>query len=750
MGNAAGKREEEAAHLTHGKQRENKQVFGESVDLDDDFKAPVFPKSDTVRSFLKESLSGNLIHEFLSNNARDRLISAMQIQRSPCGIGIIQQGDIGDYFYVVEEGTVAFVVDGVKVGSCTAGSCFGELALLYDCPRAATCLAETETVLWKVDRTTFQQMIVNIVKKESQGIREVLKNVSFLSGLDDSTITQIADALTPMSCKKDKRIVEKGEIGKVFYIIKSGTLKLHDIGSGESQFADHNLGPGDFFGERALICGEPRAANCTAVTDCEMLCLTRELFNTTIGNGESLFKNSTRQQILSSVTSFSDANLEQHEIKAIIKLFKEQVFSKGAELIREGEPLKYKQGIYIVEDGHVRIMDSNGTITKLQKGDHFGGQTIKDGEDSVSDRTILFLQNTTCAVLSKKDIETVIPISRLGVAQSFSNSLTDISLYDLTLYRVLGAGSFGKVRLVSHNKTKKPYALKILSKVQILQCKQSKAVIREKNIMASIRHPLIVELFAVFQDENHLYLALDLVQGGELFSVIHSKSNRDSCAGVDFSSAQFYAACILECLSYLHHRYICYRDLKPENILIGKEGYCKLIDFGFAKVVVDKTYTLCGTPEYLAPEILLSKGHSKGVDYWGLGVLIYELLAGYTPFFFANRDQVTMYKMIIKSKFTFPETFASESKDIIKRLLVRQQSRRFGCLANQDIDVRQHVFFSGISFRRVYQKKIQAPWLPKIKGDLDPSNYRTYSNLETDEETPRILTPDEQAQFGDF
>jgi protein kinase A len=163
-----------------------------------------------------------------------------------------------------------------------------------------------------------------------------------------------------------------------------------------------------------------------------------------------------------------------------------------------------------------------------------------------------------------------------------------IRFKDLVKFRILGVGTFGKVWLVSHKRSGTPYALKLLSKREIIGHHQVEGVIREKNIMASLDHPFVVNLVSTFQDERNLYMLIELVQGGELFSVIHTET-RD---GIPNGNSRFYAACILESLAHLHHRSICYRDLKPENILIDSKGYCVLVDLGFAKIVVDKTYTL--------------------------------------------------------------------------------------------------------------------------------------------------------------
>jgi protein kinase A len=324
-----------------------------------------------------------------------------------------------------------------------------------------------------------------------------------------------------------------------------------------------------------------------------------------------------------------------------------------------------------------------------------------------------------------------------------------IKIKDLAKFRILGVGTFGKVWLVSHKKTHVPYALKMLNKREIIGHHQVDGVIREKNIMSSIDHPFVVNLICTFQDDRSLYMLIELVQGGELFSVIHTET-RD---GVPNANSRFYAACILESLSHLHHRHICYRDLKPENILIDSKGYCVLVDLGFAKIVMDKTYTLCGTPEYLAPEIILSKGHDKGVDYWAFGVLIYEMLVGRSPFYAYGTDQVSLFKRIVQVKYSFPPggIVNEVAQDLIQRLIVRRQANRFGCLARGDMDIRDHSWFSVIDTDKLLNKKIQSPWTPQIKDPLDASHFDSYRHVENEPPSNKPhLTSSQQELFGEF
>jgi protein kinase A len=170
----------------------------------------------------------------------------------------------------------------------------------------------------------------------------------------------------------------------------------------------------------------------------------------------------------------------------------------------------------------------------------------------------------------------------------------------------------------------------------------------------------------------------------------------------------------LSVFEYLHAKNIVYRDLKPENIMIADDGYLKLIDYGFAKVVTKRTYTICGTPEYIAPEILLNSGHSKPVDWWTFGILVYEMHAGFAPF--TDDDPLQIYKKIINTKPKYPDGFDKELKSLIKHLLRRDLSKRYGNLVNGIADIKGHRFFTSIDWNALLSKKIDAPWVPTLKA----------------------------------
>jgi serine/threonine protein kinase len=304
----------------------------------------------------------------------------------------------------------------------------------------------------------------------------------------------------------------------------------------------------------------------------------------------------------------------------------------------------------------------------------------------------------------------------------------------------------------SYNLWQYVYALKAISKVKILDAKLEKAVLREKDLLCLLNHPFILNLVASYQDAENLYLLLPLVLGGELYSLLDKK--RRNGRGMDNNVVAFYAACIFEALKHFHFGHsIAYRDLKLENILIDEKGYCKVIDLGFAKVVIGKTYTLCGTPEMLAPEIIMSKGHDHAVDYWAYGVIVYELLVGHTPFYERGSSQIDMFKRIVLVKYSIPEFVSDAAKSMIEKLLIRQQSLRLGNLANGYVDIKDQAWFheSGIDFKKVLKRQVDAPWIPEIHNSLDTSNFDDLSGLVHNHPSVyRPLTRQEHELFKDF
>ncbi|CAO3609702.1 unnamed protein product [Cunninghamella blakesleeana] len=290
-----------------------------------------------------------------------------------------------------------------------------------------------------------------------------------------------------------------------------------------------------------------------------------------------------------------------------------------------------------------------------------------------------------------------------------------------TLMNTLGTGTFGRVYLAKEKNQNKVITVKVLKKSDVVRLKQVEHINSERLVLSQIRFPFIVQLYCTFQDQQFLYMVHEFVQGGELFKLLRKNKRFPD------HTAKFYAGEVLLAIEYLHSKDIIYRDLKPENILIDAHGHIKIIDFGFAKYVHDITWTLCGTPDYLAPEVIQSRGYGKAVDWWSLGILIFEMLAGHPPFF--DEDHLKLYEKILSGRIKWPSHFDTNAKDLLKKLLTSDLSKRYGNLKKGSEDIKKHPWFEGIDFQRLLSKKIRPPFIPEIQGDVDSSHFDKYKEV---------------------
>ncbi|XP_035779501.1 cAMP-dependent protein kinase catalytic subunit alpha-like isoform X2 [Anopheles albimanus] len=305
--------------------------------------------------------------------------------------------------------------------------------------------------------------------------------------------------------------------------------------------------------------------------------------------------------------------------------------------------------------------------------------------------------------------------------------------------RILGSGAFGVV-LVKRKTNGEFFAMKILSKDKIIRQKQLQHTVSEKRILQSVHFPFVVRLETCFKDNSYIYLVMPFVNGGELFTVLRS------CGKFSEHQAIFYGAQVALALEYLHSCGLVYRDLKPENLLLDYRGYVKMTDFGFCKQVKERTWTLCGTPEYLAPEIIQAKGYGKSVDWWSYGVLLYEMSAGYSPFYVQSGNQMAMFERICKEKYKFPKHFHSDLSNLIQNLLQTDLSRRYGNLRNGTDDIKQHRWFKSVNWYALLNRDLIAPYVPKLEGPGDASLFDFH-----DEVSLKIASRCEYAkEFADF
>eukprot|EP01088_Endostelium_zonatum_P001106 TRINITY_DN1138_c0_g1_i1.p1 TRINITY_DN1138_c0_g1~~TRINITY_DN1138_c0_g1_i1.p1 ORF type:complete len:786 (-),score=193.53 TRINITY_DN1138_c0_g1_i1:234-2591(-) len=343
-------------------------------------------------------------------------------------------------------------------------------------------------------------------------------------------------------------------------------------------------------------------------------------------------------------------------------------------------------------------------------------------------------------------------IGKLRIKVDYNNIKERVKFEDFELIKVVGRGSFGKVIQVRKTDTNRIYAMKILKKETVISHDAIKHTLSERNVLRRLNHPFIVCLKYSFQTEKKLYLVLDYLCGGELFTHLSSVDRFDE------SRAKFYAAQIVLALGYLHDNKVLYRDLKPENILLDMDGFIGLTDFGLCKEGVgndDTTTTVCGSPEYLAPEIIREEPYGKAIDWWALGTFLYEMLSGWPPFY--DEDPNVMRRKILSEPLCFnPYIFSKAAISLLTGLLTRSPERRLGSGKDGTKKIKEHEFFRDIDWDRMYAREAEVPFKPDVgvegynsTAQFD-STFTSEPVRDTPVDDPFILSATWQDQFKGF
>ncbi|XP_051990123.1 serine/threonine-protein kinase N2-like isoform X1 [Xyrauchen texanus] len=385
-------------------------------------------------------------------------------------------------------------------------------------------------------------------------------------------------------------------------------------------------------------------------------------------------------------------------------------------------------------------------------------------KDREQDTLATFDRNDRNSIIVQSNLETVVehetqPSALKLIAVQTNTDIREeeekepfnFSLKDFKCVAVLGRGHFGKVLLAEYGITGEMFAIKALKKGDIFTRDEVESLMCEKRIFEtvnSVRHPFLVNLFACFQTKDHVCFVMEYAAGGDLMMHIHADVFLEP-------RATFYAACVVLGLQFLHEHKIVYRDLKLDNLLLDTEGFVKIADFGLCKEGMgchDRTSTFCGTPEFLAPEVLTETSYTRAVDWWGLGVLIFEMLVGESPF--PGDDEEEVFDSIVNDEVRYPRFLSTEAISIMRKLLRRDPERRLGAGERDAEDVKKHLFFRNIDWDGLLAKKVKPPFVPTIKDSSDVSNFDDEFTSEdpvlTPPREPRPLNQEEQELFADF
>ncbi|KAL7491338.1 hypothetical protein ACHAWT_001927, partial [Skeletonema menzelii] len=568
----------------------------------------------------------------------------------------------------------------------------------------------------------------------------------------EEALQDLIDAFDSKIFTADSVVIKQGDEGDLFYVVEEGKLDVmvspNTTESGDDCSSAREL---------ALMYGSPRAATIRAKSDCVLWFLDRRDFKGITGSHkqrreeiilDTLRKVKLGDNVLGDVLRPSD-------LYAMALATQSDSFAKDDVIIRQGEK---GDSFYIIESGTIDVFiteQGKEPVARLTSG-HFFGEKALISED-VRQATCIASTDAKCLTLTREDF-----VRMLGNLQDLLNngeqrpssssaatreekddstssedtehsSDTRFELSDLEIKRTLGIGAFGRVKLVKVKSEKvskgenptQTYALKCLSKRAIVDSGLQDHVINEKVIMSELNHPFILTFHCAMQDEHNIYFLLEVLLGGELFRTLRQEGQFSE------SWSRFYAASVMLAFCHIHSRKIAYRDLKPENLVMDEQGYLKIVDFGLAKKLEGgKTWTLCGTPDYLAPEVILNEGHDWAVDYWALGVLIYEMAAGTPPFY--AEDPMEVYEKILSGHVSIPSHFSRGLGEIVKKLLKVYQSKRLGRTKGGASSVMKQKWFSGFDWVSLLNRELEPPFVPEVKDPLDSSNFDSYDEEEDD------------------
>ncbi|XP_039276964.1 cGMP-dependent protein kinase, isozyme 1 isoform X2 [Nilaparvata lugens] len=571
-----------------------------------------------------------------------------------------------------------------------------------------------------------------------QLIKAAILDNDFLKNLSLSQVRELVESMHPQECTKGNYVIREGESGAHLYVAAEGEFEVIKDG----KVLGH-MGPGKAFGELAILYNCTRTASVRAVKDSKVWVLDRRIF-------QRIMKRTGLQRLEENISFLRSVpllhNLSSDMLARIADCLEVEFFPSGHHIIRQGAS---GDTFFILSGGSVKVTQKIPGTTEdqeiriLERGDYFGEQALLKEEFRTAS-VIALSPGVECLTLDRESFIRLIgdlselhqrdygdktrsvvsrPPSASSVHQDSDQEMDFISLNDLDIIETLGIGGFGRVELVQcvfdKNQT---FALKCLKKQHIVETHQQEHVYSEKSIMMECRSAFICRLYKTFKDNKYVYMLLEACMGGEVWTILRDRGYFDD------ATACFITACVVEALDYLHSRGIVYRDLKPENLLLDSTGYVKIVDFGFAKKLgySSKTWTFCGTPEYVAPEIILNKGHDKAVDCWALGILMHELLTGAPPF--SGTDPMKVYNMILKgiNMVLFPRHMTRAAQCLIKRLCKDAPAERLGAQKGGINDIRKNKWFQGFDWDGLRNRTLVPPIVPQIHSPTDTSNFDNY------------------------
>eukprot|EP00450_Noctiluca_scintillans_P015703 CAMPEP_0194530218 /NCGR_PEP_ID=MMETSP0253-20130528/67095_1 /TAXON_ID=2966 /ORGANISM="Noctiluca scintillans" /LENGTH=831 /DNA_ID=CAMNT_0039375417 /DNA_START=29 /DNA_END=2524 /DNA_ORIENTATION=- len=649
------------------------------------------------------------------------------------------------------------ITGGTEVGTVGPGESFGERAVLYGEARAATVEAIERCELLSLGIDSLKSVLGNEVGQRLQQlfVLHALRQSAVMSQFSSIQQQALARVVEFRKCPPHQAIQPDLRFAVVVtgHIVSSegGTTKRLERGQ---WFEDASLisSPTSAWDDFGVIGDLLRMATTTtsvtsspslaadtayhaghdgaklAVLTCSgLLKALKELGMSAMGTVDDALNYTRKMVIIKKVAAFH--YLAEEQIDALAHSFVVQRYKKGASVIREGEVGKT---FFVVAEGEVNVYVAGTLVRSIGKNGYFGERALLFDQPRAATVVVVSASAELWSMERAHFSKIVKGKMRENLMHLIRLQSTCVTLDDLDTVSLIGVGGMGVVRCVVHRDTGMRYALKRVKKVK---GKEPTHLIAECALLAANDHPFVLHLVKQFETTHNMYMLTELITGGELHAALRTMSQ------LPREHAQFYTGSLVLVLESLHDRNIIYRDLKPENIMLDTHGYVKLVDFGIGKKLEEgktKTFTIAGTPHYMAPEVMKSVGYATEVDLWSLGVLLFELVCGFLPFGENTDSTERVLEAVLRAALTFPSQYTDQDgRSVIKAMLNRNPKKRLGAGLNGYEDLKAASFWKiegGNLFQKITSRELEAPVVPDGEHFADPEDLgdTVISDLELD------------------
>lgn len=652
------------------------------------------------------------LFSYLDPLIRNKLLEVLATQVFTNSI-IIREGEPGDNVYIVKSGRVKLSIDGEYVKDLGEGGYFGEQSLLNESIRTATVTAIDTAVLICLGHFDLERVLgstyLKIIYQNCERIS--IERDQFLSRLTRYQAQQLINAAELHKYKDKEVIIKKNKsVKKVSFILKGKVLKDNlelDKYSclGSSIMADIDSFDTDFIASGPVECAEISKSKI------------EELLK---GNFAQITHQNNLIQILSNLPLLSSLN--EDILRDISKSTRAQKFEDGEIICSQGT---CGTELYLIHIGEVDIIIDGNYVRTLIKGSYFGERALLFSEPRSA--TVISKGQSQIFILTREVFDSVVDshireqmLSRIYL-QDYS-----VKLKDLSIIKTIGKGMFGSVFLAVHRVNKFLYAIKTITRNDIKRLKIKKNIRQSQEVLLQIDCPLIMKLIKTLSDKERVYFLLEYVSGVTLYHVIQE------IRPFPHTQLMFYTANIILILKHLHSRDLAHRDLKPENIIVDKQGYLKLVDFDTACKIKDRAYTIAGTPHYMAPEMLKGYGYGVSVDYWSLGVILYEMIYDFLPFGEYTDEPLEIYQSILDCQVEYRNKHKNYQK-LIQMLLEPNPGLRADYTKLMSCE-----YFIDLKWDSILHKKIVPGYIPSLSKVSEKTDNLSEFSVKLIEEEERL------------